>query len=135
MQGKAFFDTNVLIYALAKDDPRSVVAEALLDVGGVVSVQVLNEFAAVGRRKLALSWREVTAALAGIAVLCPNPVPLTVAIHHAALRIAARYDYQIYDALIVAAALQTDCDLLYTEDMQDGQVIDRRLTIGNPFNA
>lgn len=135
MPGKAFFNSNVLIYVLAKHDPRSVVAEALLDVGGVVSVQVLNEFAAVGRRKLAMSWREMTAALAGIAILCPNPVPLTVVTHQAAVTIAARYDYQFYDALIVAAALQTECDLLYTEDMHDGHVIDRRLTIRNPFNA
>ncbi len=96
---------------------------------------MLNEFLAVGRRKLAMSWREVTVALAGIAILCPNPVPLTVVTHQAAIRIAARYDYQFYDALIVAAALQTGCDLSYTEDIQDGHVIDQRLTVRNPFNA
>jgi predicted nucleic acid-binding protein len=82
-----------------------------------------------------MSWREVTAALQGISVLCPDPVPLTVATHEAALRIAARYDYHVYDALIVAAALQADCELLYSEDMQDGHVIDRRLTIRNPFDV
>jgi predicted nucleic acid-binding protein len=135
MQGKRFFDTNILIYVIAQDDPRTPVAETLLIEGGVVSVQVLNEFAAVARRKLGMSWKEVTEALRGVRVLCPDPVALTIATHEAALGIAARHDYRIYDALIIAAALQSGCDILCTEDMQDGHVIDRRLTIRNPFTA
>jgi predicted nucleic acid-binding protein len=135
MQGKQFFDTNILIYAVAQDDPRTSVAENLLTEGGVVSVQVLNEFAAVARRKLGMPWKDVTEALHGVRILCPDPVALTIATHEVALRIAARHDYRIYDALIIAAALQAGCDILCTEDMQDGHVIDRRLTIRNPFAA
>lgn len=135
MQGKRFFDTNILIYAVAQDDQRTPVAETLLTEGGVVSIQVLNEFAAVARRKLGMSWKEVTEALHGVRVLCPDPVALTITTHEAALSIATRHDYRIYDALIIAAALQSGCDILCTEDMQDGHVIDRRLTIRNPFAA
>ena len=71
---KPFFDTNVLIYALSQDDPRTEVARILLATGGVISVQVLNELAAVMRRKLKLNWKEMTEALEAVRMLCPNVV-------------------------------------------------------------
>jgi predicted nucleic acid-binding protein len=133
MPASAFFDTNVLIYSVAENDPRSDAAEALLAGGGVISAHVLNEFVAVARRKLGMPWADVTEALDAIRILCPSPVPITIETHGAALRIAQQYGYHIYDALLAAAALEAKCDTLYTEDMQDGQVIDDRLTIKNPF--
>jgi predicted nucleic acid-binding protein len=107
-------------------------AEKLLADGGWISVQVLNEFAAVARRKLNFSWEETTDALLAIRALCESPMPLSITTHDAALEIAARYGYNIYDALILAAALESHCDTLYTEDMQNGQSIGP-LTIRNPF--
>jgi len=133
MGGRAFFDTNVLIYGLGAKDPRGRRAEQLLSEGGVVSVQVLNEFSDVARRKIRMSWEEVREALRVIQVFCPDPVPITMDIHEHALIIAQRRDIRIYDALILASALGTNCATLYTEDLQDGQVIDHRLTIRNPF--
>ncbi len=133
MNDRVFFDTNVLIYVVGQKDDRTAPAEALLARGGVVSVQVLNEFVAVARRKLGMTWEEVTEALAAVKTLCPSPAPLTIETHEAALRIAAQYGYHIYDALVAAAALEADCATLYSEDLQDGQVIDGRLTIRNPF--
>jgi predicted nucleic acid-binding protein len=133
MPDKAFFDTNILLYALAQHDARTARAEQLLLEGGVVSVQVLNEFASVARRKLGMSWREVREALQSIRILCPSPRPLTIATHDLALRIVDRYSFEIYDALIVAAALEAKCRILFSEDMQDGQAIDKKLTIRNPF--
>jgi predicted nucleic acid-binding protein len=132
MSGKVFFDTSILIYAVAAGDARSAQAELLLADGGKVSVQVLNEFAAVARRKLNMSWKEIMEGLDAVRALCEPPGALTVEIHDAALRIADRYGYHIDDALILAAALDADCDLLYSEDMRDGQTIDS-LTIRNPF--
>ncbi len=129
---KAFFDTNVLIYAFAQGDPRAEVAEKLLAAGGVIGVQTLNEFVAVAVRKLAMPWEEVLEALGAIRVLCPLPVPLTVETHEAALRIAGRYGYHIFDSLVIAAALDACCSTLYSEDMQDGAVIEG-LAIRNPF--
>jgi predicted nucleic acid-binding protein len=133
MSGRAFFDTNVLVYAIGQHDARTPTAEALLSRGGLISVQVLNELAAVAHRKLRMSWPEVTEALAAIRILCPSPIPITAETHDAALRLAGQHGFHIYDALIVAAALEADCAMLYTEDLQSGQVIDGRLTIHNPF--
>ena len=132
MSAKAFFDTNVLIYTFAQNDPRSEAAEALLAAGGLVSVQILNEFAAVAVRKLGMPWGDVLEALAAIRTLCPSPAPLTVDTHESALRIAQQFGYRIYDSLVVAAALEAGCDTLYSEDMQHDQVIEA-LTIRNPF--
>jgi predicted nucleic acid-binding protein len=135
MSDKAFFDTNVFVYAIIQDDPRSDHAEELVAQGGTVSVQVLSEFAAVARRKTKMPWVEIRRALDGIKILCPDPLPLTLDTHQEALAIAERYGYKIYDALIVASALEARCTILYSEDMQDGQVIDHRLSIRNPFRS
>ena len=135
MSDKAFFDTNVFVYAIIQDDPRSDHAEELIAEGGTVSVQVLNEFAAVARRKSKMPWDEVRFAIENIKALCPDPLPITLDTQGEAIAIAERYGYKIYDALIVASALEAKCTTLYTEDLQDGQVIDGRLTIRNPFTS
>jgi predicted nucleic acid-binding protein len=133
MPDKDFFDTNILIYAVAENDIRASKAEELMAGGGLVSVQSLNEFAAVSRRKLKMSWKETRDLLDVIGILCPKPVSVSIETHKTALTVAEMYGYSIYDALIVAAALEAGCETLYSEDLQDGQVIDRRLTIKNPF--
>jgi predicted nucleic acid-binding protein len=133
MPDKAFFDTNVLIYAVAENDPRSPRAEALLASGGLVGVQVLNEFVSVVRRKLRMPWKDVSEALDAIRVLCPSPVPVTISTHETALIVAEKHGFEIYDALVIAAAMEAGCTILYSEDFQDGQIIDRKLTVRNPF--
>lgn len=133
MTARPFLDTNVLIYALALEDPRAERAEALLFEGGVVGVQVLNEFVSVARRKLLMPWADVIDALAAVRMLCPPPVAVTIETHETALRIIDRYGFRIYDALIIAAALAAGCTTLLSEDMQDGQVIEGKLTVRNPF--
>jgi len=133
MRDEVFFDTNVLIYAVALEDPRNARAEELLASGGTISVQILNEFVSVARRKILMSWRDVKGALDAFRVLCPSPLPITMEMHEAALKIAEQHGYGIYDALVVAAALEAECAILYSEDFQDGQTIDGRLTIRNPF--
>lgn len=133
MQSEAFFDTNVLLYALASEDRRTPRADALLEQGGAISVQVLNEFAAVARRKLRLEWHEIAGLIAIARRVCAPIVPLTLDTHGAATRLAERYRLSFCDDLIVASALNAGFTTLWTEDMQDGQVIDR-LTIRNPFS-
>jgi len=129
-----FLDTNVLAYAFT-DDPRNQRARELLDQGCVIGVQVLNEFTSVARRKLGMNWDEACEALAAIRELCTNVVPLSLELHDAALVIARRHDLNIYAALIIAAALQSQCETLWSEDMHDGMLIDGRLRITNPFQA
>ena len=135
MPASPFLDTNVLIYSVAKHDARSETAEALLAAGGVVSVQVFNEFAATARRKLGMSWGDIAEALDAIRILCPSPRGISIETHDAAVKIAQTHGFHMYDALVIASALAADCETLYTEDLQDGQVIEERLTIRNPFKA
>ena len=130
---KHFFDTNVLIYAVVENDPRTARAEQLLASGGTLSVQILNEFVSVARRKLSMSWNEVREALDAFRILCPTPLPITTEVHDSALKIAEQHSYHIYDALVIAAALDAGCATLYSEDLHHGQSISGQLTIQNPF--
>lgn len=132
MQGDRFLDTNVLIYAFAAGDRRSARAEALLADGGVIGVQVLNEFTNVVRRKLNWAWPEVDAALAVIVELTGPAHPLTIDIHTQAVQLARNSTLSFYDALIVAAAEAAGCRMLMTEDLQHGRAFGR-VTIHNPF--
>lgn len=132
MNAKPFLDTNILIYAFASNDPRSDAAETLLAAGGIISIQVLNEYVNVSRRKLAREWAEIEDVLGVLRRLLDPPIPLTIELHEAALRLARDRGFAFYDSLIVAAAQHAGCQVLYSEDMQDGQTI-QGLTIRNPF--
>lgn len=130
-EADSFFDTNVLLYLLSKDATKADRSEALLASGGVVSVQVLNEFASVASRKLAMTIAEIREILSTIRAACAV-MPLDIETHDLGLDIAERHRFSIYDALIVAAAMRAGCAILYTEDLQQGQVIEK-LQIRNPF--
>lgn len=127
-----FLDTNILVYAFSTD-PKSQRAEELLASGATISVQGLNEFANVARRKLAMSWDETDEALSIIRTLCGKIVSVDIGTHGEAMKIAARYNLSVFDAVTIASALQADCGTFWTEDMQSGQVIDDRLAVRNPF--
>jgi predicted nucleic acid-binding protein len=132
MSAKPFLDTNIIVYAFSVNDPRSRKAEALIEDGGVISVQVLNEFVQVLRRKQGRDWPEIVDALDVLRILLDAPAPLTGELHETAIKIARRQSLSIYASLIVAAAQHTGCDVLYSEDFQHGQRVDQ-LTIRNPF--
>ncbi len=128
-----FIDTNVLVYLLSADAVKAERAESLLASGDcVVSVQVLNEFAAVATRKLKMSLAEVGEVLGTIRAVC-RVAPLTEDVHVLGLRIAEQYRLSIYDAMIVASALEAQCPSLWSEDMQNGLKVERKLVVRNPF--
>ncbi|KPF79687.1 hypothetical protein IP88_01625 [alpha proteobacterium AAP81b] len=129
-----FLDTNILIYAIDDGDKRQV-ASSLVREGTRIAVQSLNEFVLVARRKLRWSWHEIHDALDELAASFGEPVPLTYDVHRVGIDLAERYQFRIYDALIVAAAIVAGADTLYSEDMHDGLVVSGRLTIRNPFRA
>ena len=131
---EVFFDTNVLLYLMSADEAKADRAESLIAGGGVISVQVLNEFASVAVRKHALYYPEIRDALEPVRTVC-RLTPLTGETHDLGLRLAERYGFSVYDAMIVAAALLAGCGILYSEDMQHGQRIEDRLTLCNPFLA
>ena len=127
-----FLDSNVLVYAFTAD-PRAMAAQALLERGCLISVQGLNEFTNVARRKLGMTWQEVRDALGAIRTVCSAVLPMDIEMHADALRIAERHGYAFFDALIIAAALRAECTILFSEDMQDGMMVDGKLRIVNPF--
>jgi predicted nucleic acid-binding protein len=130
----SFFDTNVLLYLASGDPAKAERAEELIGAGGTISVQVLNEITNVGRRKMGMSWTETHAFLSAMRGLL-TVQPLTIEIHETGLALAERYGLSTWDAMIAASALHADCDTLWSEDMQDGIVLDDRLRIVNPFRA
>jgi predicted nucleic acid-binding protein len=132
MNDKAFLDTNIFLYLLSADPIKAGIAEDIAAGGGIISVQVLNEFASVASRKLQMPFEEIQEILSQIRTICAVE-PITVDMHDRGMQLAMQYSFSIYDAMIVAAALLADCTTLYSEDMQHGQVIDHRLTIKNPF--
>jgi predicted nucleic acid-binding protein len=127
----AFFDTNILVYA-QQADGKADRARALFAGGGKISVQVLNEFSAVSRRKQRRDWDEIAEAISDVLAVVDPPLALTLDLHRAARTLAEDSRLSFYDALIVAAALEAGCDILYTEDMQHGCKFGG-LTIINPF--
>ena len=127
----AFFDTNILVYA-QQEGGKADQARALLAGGGKLSVQVLNEFTAVSRRKQRIDWREIGEAISDALTLVDPPLALTLDLHAAARALAEDHQLSFYDALIVSSAIEAGCDILYSEDMQHGRTIGG-LAIVNPF--
>jgi predicted nucleic acid-binding protein len=127
-----FFDTNVLLYLLSGDDTKADCAENELSAGGILSVQVLNEFASVASRKLKMSIADIREMLSTIRTVC-KVVPIGEETHDLGLQIAERHGLSVYDAMIVAAALMAGCKTLVSEDLQDGQIFEGTLKIQNPF--
>ena len=127
-----FADSNVLLYVTSPDPDKARIARAVIARYPTVSVQVLNEFVNVARRKFKREWLEIVDLLDELRPFV-DVHPLTEAMHRTALRLAARYRLSWWDALIASAALTLGCDTLLSEDMHAGLVIDDRLTIRNPF--
>ncbi|TKT77587.1 PIN domain-containing protein [Aquamicrobium sp. LC103] len=128
----SFFDGNVLLYLASGDAWRANRAEKLLVTGGTISVQVLNEVANASRLKLRLSWEEIRVLLETLKAVL-NVQPLTVETHDRGMFLAQRHGFSTYDAMIVAAALLAGCDTLWSEDMQNGMIVEEKLRIVNPF--
>lgn len=130
----SFVDSNVILYSLSRDDTKQRKALELLAAGGVISTQVLGEVANVMRRKLGYEIPVIRAVLFRlISDTRLHPVaPSTILL---ALDVAERWGLSFYDSLVVAAAQESGCTILYSEDLQHGQSLDRGLTVINPFLA
>jgi predicted nucleic acid-binding protein len=133
MPDKAFFDTNILVYAFSDRDPRQDVALDLLLGGGSVGVQTLNKFVNVITRKLKMPWRDAMVGLDTVQKLCEPAIAMMPSVHRRGLDIAQASGYHLYDSLMLAAAIEASCTIFYSEDIHDEQAIDS-LTIRNPFS-
>ena len=132
MQDSCFLDTNILLYLLSNDTPKKEIAKKLLKENHSISIQVLNEFSNVSLRRFKLSVSQTKEIIDKISQSC-KVYPYNKETILSALDLKERYRYQFYDSLILATALENGCNIVYIEDMQNGQVIDNRLTIINPF--
>jgi len=128
---KAFFDTNILVHTATSEAKKQQAADCLR-LGGCASVQVLNEFVHVARRKLRHDWPQIEFALGLFRAALDDVAPVTLNTHTSAVLLAREHGLSFYDALIVAAAIEAGCDTLFSEDMQHGRSIGG-LTIVNPF--
>ena len=131
---KAFIDTNILVYAFTKDEPekQETAIELLSGCHPVVSTQVLKEFSNVLIKKTNAGIPaiiETVNEIIAVTEVVNEETPLL----FAAFGILEKYGFSFYDSLIVAAALKSQCRILLSEDMQDGQVIENTLEIFNPF--
>jgi predicted nucleic acid-binding protein len=128
---KAFFDTNVLVYTATSDNKKPLAINCIA-LGGVASIQVLNKFVHVARRKLHRDWSQIEQALGLFRALLDDVLSLTLDTHSRAVVLARDHNLAFYDALIVAAAIEAGCDTLFSEDLQHGRRFDG-LVVVNPF--
>ncbi len=133
---KIFLDTNVLIYAYSETeaDKKAKALPLLEDEPVCLSTQVVNEFVWVMNKKFNVSMdslRQIVKNLFGLyRVGVISDVTITKAID-----LSSQLTLPYWDSLIVASAIEAGCNVLYTEDLQHGQVIERNLTVKNPFLA
>jgi predicted nucleic acid-binding protein len=134
MKDNSFIDTNVLVYCYSKTEPnkrkRAIVLSS--DDKVFISTQVLKEFSNILSKKFELDWLSIETSLheviANYYIIINSPDTFT-----SACRIADKYKYSFYDSLIIASALKAECKILFTEDMQHNQLIEKKLRIINPF--
>jgi predicted nucleic acid-binding protein len=128
---KPFIDSNVVLYLFSSDSLKADRAESLLQSGGLISVQILNEVASVCLRKLKMTWEDIDVVLETLKSTC-EVLPVTLACHEKAVGLAKRFQISLYDANIVATAILCGADTLFSEDMQNGMSMES-VTVVNPF--
>jgi predicted nucleic acid-binding protein len=130
---RVFLDTNVVVYNHTLTEPNKFekAAELLLRVDGVVSTQVLSEVSNVLSKKFHFSWMDIRRVVDEINSFL-DIIIVTPAIIDSSIILSDRYHYGYYDSLILASAIESECDVLYSEDFQHNQLIEG-VRIINPF--
>ena len=133
MSVNAFLDTNILVYAYSDTEvEKQIVARRVAENLTFISTQVLQEFSNTLNRKFKKTWPEITIAIQDVSKNKKVHVNVESTILQA-IKIAGLYKFSFYDSLIISAAPECNCSKLYSEDMSHGQIIEKRLTIINPF--
>lgn len=134
MKDNRFVDTNILVYCYTNDElqKREKALDVCKNIDTYISTQVLTELSNTLKKKFKLDWKNIENVISeinsGFHIFVNKPSTI-----EKACQIADKYDYSFYDSLIIAAALACNCLILYSEDMQNGQIIENSLTIVNPF--
>ena len=134
MSGNVFLDTNIFVYLCSNDElkKRSASISILGKYICITSTQALNEFCNVFIKKYGLPIDKIKEFVRNIAKSC-RIQPVSDRVIFLALDINGKYGYSFYDCLMIASALESGCDILYTEDMNNGQIIENKLKIVDPF--
>jgi predicted nucleic acid-binding protein len=134
MNGRAFLDTNVLIYYNRTDNPdkKRISAKIIKECECIISVQVVNEVSSILTKKYPTPQNDIELFLSDMIEIC-EVVQNSAELAFSALKLHFKYQTSYYDSLILAAALESDCPTVYSEDMQHGQIIENSLKIVNPY--
>ena len=136
MRDRVFIDTNILIYNYSEEKDKRERALRIIeenqDKDIVISLQIVNEFVNILKKKFQKDHEEIRNALEEIESVFVI-WELSLNLIKDSIRVSERYKYSYYDSLVISAALDSGCSILYTEDMQHNQSIDNKLKIINPF--
>lgn len=136
MSDSVFFDTNILVYAHTDSDlTKQKIAQELIAANhSFVSTQILQELSNILHRKFNQPWDDITKVLSEVSQNNIMYVNIEGNILQAC-QLAARYRYSFYDSLVISSALSCNSKILYSEDLQNGQIVNELLTIINPFKS
>ncbi len=135
MNGNSTVDTNILIYAFgAQDDSKKRIAKQILAECNKISLQAINETLFVLYRKFDFHIKDLNTIIRFFKenFLIKNTDIFTL---EKTVAIMERYNYSYWDSMMLASAIESDCPVIYSEDMQHGQTIEGKLKIVNPFSS
>ena len=126
-------DTNILVYLYdASNEKKRKISEDLLLRQPLISSQVVSEYLNVSKRLIKLPKNEIFDKCLRVFSYCII-TPVVYETLTLAKLLMLKYDFQLFDSIIIASTLQTDCSVLYSEDLHLNQIIEGKLTIKNPF--
>jgi len=135
MSGKVFLDTNLIIYLYSEKEPvkREAVCQILNKYNCVTNIQSLKEASNVWFRKFGWDGPKIKEHLDNVELVCDEILQISRKTIDRAIDAKDRYGFSFYDCVMLASALEGNCDIIFSEDMNDGQIIDGKLKIANPF--
>jgi len=134
MKDLKFVDSNILLYCYSDTEPEKKARAIDISKGTnvFISTQVLKEFSNILSKKFKFEWKDIANAIDEVVtnymIFINHPDTIK-----SACAIADKYQFSFYDSLIIASALEANCKILYTEDLQHNQLIENKLRIVNPF--
>jgi len=134
MNGSVFLDTNILVYLYSTSEAqkRNTSISIIKSYNCITSTQALNEFSNVFIKKYKMQNDSIKTCITNISKPCLVQLVAESTISKA-LDLNSRYDYSYYDCLMLASALENNCEILFSEDMSGGQIIENKLKIINPY--
>lgn len=134
MPDSVFVDTNILVYFISDEKKKKLRAKEIIFSSDrvFISSQVISEFISVCFTKKLLKTDEILSVVDQFIEALRFVTVDEVTIKRA-LQIKKKSQFSFWDCLVIASALENDCAILYSEDMQEGQIIEKALTIVNPF--